>query len=483
MKMKLQVVIESECGKPEDVQEIAVLERGVLRPDSLGLTLAEAKHLLHGVQQSMITQQVTHHVATQGPCSACGNQRGRKGQHVIQFRTLFGTVKLESPRYYVCRCQNPPSRLSVSPLAELLRERTAPELAYLQAKFVALVSYGVTAEFLAEVFPIGRAISTGSLHRNLEHIAGRLEGELGEKQEFFIDGCQQDCARLPRPQPPLTVGLDGAYVHAHEQRSRTEGWFEIIAGKSVPAEGPSRRVAFVTTYDTKPRRRLYEVLKSQGLQVNQPVIFLSDGGDTVREVPRYLSPESEHWLDWFHITMRLTVMGQMLKGVAAEIQTTPCHEEDAPSGEDVQDLQRNLERLKWYLWHGNVYQALHVLEEMDDVVATTAEHVKSAKKLLKAVAEFEQYIETNRHFIPNFGDRYRHGETISTAFVESTINQVVSKRMVKRQQMRWSQRGAHLLLQVRTRTLDGVLRDDFVRWYPGMAMMDGMRVDPRQKAA
>jgi hypothetical protein len=32
-------------------------------------------------------------------------------------------------------------------------------------------------------------------------------------------------------------------------------------------------------------------------------------------------------------------------------------------------------------------------------------------------------------FIPNYGERYRHGERISTGFVESTVNQVVSKRM------------------------------------------------------
>jgi len=37
--------------------------------------------------------------------------------------------------------------------------------------------------------------------------------------------------------------------------------------------------------------------------------------------------------------------------------------------------------------------------------------------------------------MPNFGERYRNGETISTAFVESTVNQVISKRMVKKQQM------------------------------------------------
>jgi len=49
------------------------------------------------------------------------------------------------------------------------------------------------------------------------------------------------------------------------------------------------------------------------------------------------------------------------------------------------------------------------------------------------------------------------------------VNQVISKRMVKKQQMRWTKRGAHLLLQVRTRVLDEDLRVTFCNWYPGMA--------------
>src|SRR6266851_1116118 len=44
--------------------------------------------------------------------------------------------------------------------------------------------------------------------------------------------------------------------------------------------------------------------------------------------------------------------------------------------------------------------------------------------------------------MPNYGERYRAGEAISGAFVESAVNQVVSKRMVKQQQMRWTSRGA-----------------------------------------
>jgi len=52
---------------------------------------------------------------------------------------------------------------------------------------------------------------------------------------------------------------------------------------------------------------------------------------------------------------------------------------------------------------------------------------------------------------------------------ESTVNAVVSKRFAKRQQMQWTRRGAHLLLQTRTRALDGTLRPLFERWHPGLA--------------
>lgn len=45
---------------------------------------------------------------------------------------------------------------------------------------------------------------------------------------------------------------------------------------------------------------------------------------------------------------------------------------------------------------------------------------------------------------------------------------MISKRFVKKQQVRWTRRGAHLLLQVRTRVLDDTLTTTFQRWYPGM---------------
>jgi len=80
--------------------------------------------------------------------------------------------------------------------------------------------------------------------------------------------------------------------------------------------------------------------------------------------------------------------------------------------------------------------------------------------------EFMNYATANLDAIPNYGDHRRHGEPIASGFVESAVNQVVSKRLVKKQQMRWTPNGAHRLLQVRARVLNQQLRGDFERWHP-----------------
>jgi hypothetical protein len=64
---------------------------------------------------------------------------------------------------------------------------------------------------------------------------------------------------------------------------------------------------------------------------------------------------------------------------------------------------------------------------------------------------------------------FRSGECLSSATAENTVNAVVSKRFAKRQQMQWTRHGAYLLLQTRTRALNGTLRPLFERWYPGLA--------------
>ena len=53
----------------------------------------------------------------------------------------------------------------------------------------------------------------------------------------------------------------------------------------------------------------------------------------------------------------------------------------------------------------------------------------------KAVQTFAGYIERCAALIPNYGERWRNGERITTAFVESSVNVVAGKRFCKKQQM------------------------------------------------
>jgi hypothetical protein len=87
--------------------------------------------------------------------------------------------------------------------------------------------------------------------------------------------------------------------------------------------------------------------------------------------------------------------------------------------------------------------------------------------LLLHAGSSRRFLKTNTTFICNYGERHRCGEAISSSIAESAVNQIISTRMVKKQQMRWTPQGAHLLLQLRTHVLNDDLTDDFNRWYPG----------------
>jgi hypothetical protein len=460
MRVKLQLVMCSDDGHEDTITDLVTLQKDSQRIEHLGLTLREAKQLLTTIQHRMLQQQVEAFLASHVTCADCDAVLKVKGFHTRSFRTLFGTFKLASPRLFHCRCLRRKTT-TFRPLTALLPESVAPELLFIETKWASLVSYGLTVDALTDFLPLDITLDVKTVRHDTLKVAERCEAELGEEQWSFIEGCPRDWGNLPIPDGPITVGIDGGYVRDWEAKKHN---FEVIVGKSILAfrrdeedDTPSsKRFGFVQTLDPKPKRRLYEVLKAQGFQLNQQITFLSDGGETVRDLQLYMSPEAEHILDWHHVTMRLTVLDQYAKGLVHH---------DRELGEEI---RHTLERLKWALWHGNLYKALSKIEDIDSLIYNFEETYPKFKQLHKAVEEFRTYIVNNGHLIPNYGERYRHGEAIATGFVESTVNQVVSKRFCKKQQMQWSKQGAHLLLQTRVKTLNGELGTVFKRWYPDM---------------
>ena len=68
------------------------------------------------------------------------------------------------------------------------------------------------------------------------------------------------------------------------------------------------------------------------------------------------------------------------------------------------------------------------------------------------------YLNSNRQYLVNYGWRYQRGMPISSSIAESAVNEVVSLRCAKKRQMRWTNQGAHLLVQVRVAVLNGELK-------------------------
>jgi hypothetical protein len=295
MRVKLQLVICTEDGQDETTTDIITLQKDTQRIEHLGLTLREAKQLLNTIQKRLLQYQVDTFLDGCSTCPDCGTLLKAKGYHTRTFRTLFGTCKLASPRLFHCRCRRRKTT-SFRPLTGLLSESVAPELLFMETKWASLVSYGLTVGALTDFLPLDVTLDVKTVRHDTLKVAERCEAELGEERWSFIEGCPRDWGTLPIPDGPITVGIDGGYVRDWDEKKRN---FEVIVGKSTLAfrrdedEGTpsSKRFGFVQTVDTKSKRRLYEVLKSQGFQLNQQITFLSDGGDTVRDLQLYMSPD------------------------------------------------------------------------------------------------------------------------------------------------------------------------------------------------
>jgi hypothetical protein len=189
MKITVQITVQSDEGQAEVVQEVTHLKRGSLRPETLGLSLAEARSILAGLEQSVVERQAAEFVAQERRCPHCDRKRACKDCQSIVFRTPFGKLTLDSPRLYRCRCESQP-RKSFSPLAALLPERTSPERVYLETKFAALVSYGLSIQLLQEVLPIGQDLSTTAIRQHVRQTAQRWDQERAEGGEAFPVDCR-----------------------------------------------------------------------------------------------------------------------------------------------------------------------------------------------------------------------------------------------------------------------------------------------------
>jgi hypothetical protein len=152
--------------------EILHFDKGDDRLEAIGLSFNEAKAVLVGIQGSVVTAQAAGFLARHLNCDLCGSRLLSKGPGRTRFRTAFGTIALSSPRFHCCACR-PGEARTFSPLNLLLTECVAPELLYLETRWASLMSYGMTADLLKDVLPIGSTADASTIRRHLHKVAAR----------------------------------------------------------------------------------------------------------------------------------------------------------------------------------------------------------------------------------------------------------------------------------------------------------------------
>jgi hypothetical protein len=124
-RMKWRVVVEL-TGMDGTVQLHEVGSGGnaaaVGSVGTLGLTLANAKRTLAGLQRHLVQAQADEHCRGRRRCQRCGAQRPLKDMRRRRLTSLFGVVEVRAPRFSPCRC-GVASRRTIAPAAEIMPDR------------------------------------------------------------------------------------------------------------------------------------------------------------------------------------------------------------------------------------------------------------------------------------------------------------------------------------------------------------------------
>src|SRR5271163_3667835 len=399
----------------------------------LRLRLSEAKQLTSALQAEIVPAQVTIAGEHRCACAACGRRLASKGYYTATFRSLFGDVPMRIRRLLACPCQNGGLAKSFAAF-DLEAATVAPELAYVTARYTALAPFGKVADLLSELLPVSGAPNAGTVRNRTMRVG-----------EAIVQPNVTTMATplTARPAGPVVVGLDGGYVRSRHRQD--ERHFEVIAGKVIDAQGNQSRFAFARNSPTIASGAFKQALAMAGVTADTPATVLCDGHAGLWRMLREALPNATVVLDWWHAAVRFEHALQAARGLGAV---------DAHLAAEA---VRGLERAKWRLWHGRwpgCRRKLAALcrwarlakgsvrrsrmERQDEGRRTSLRGLAGIGRLEHHVGELLAYLKRNQGALVHYPARRRNGEPISTAFVESSLIEIIAKRMNKKQQMRWN---------------------------------------------
>jgi hypothetical protein len=419
--------------------------------ETLGLTMAEGKMTLAGLQRHLVQAQAEEHCRSRRRSDYCGGQRPLKDFRRRRLISLYGVVEVRAPRFDPCRC-GVAWRRTITPVAEIMPDRCTPEYERTLARMGSELPYRRARSLLEAFFPLSHAPEVETIRQRTLHVGARLEREAVRQPTFAP----------PAEARSIALAIDGGHVKA--VRSYQGRSFEAFVAQVSNDDSKQLVFSSMPAEADRQAQQLRGVLHDLGATSRTPVTILSDGADGPRSLGEEASiGPTHHVLDWFHLSMRIQHVAQTVKGWP---DATAADRREGTRLADIVD-----QHIRWRLWHGQVRRALDLiggsLEPLDAMAKGESSAAAQAAKVAGVLRSLETYVSGQSALIINYEKARRNDEPISTATTESTVQWLLHRRMGANQQMRWSSRGAHLMLKVRTSVINGTFNKDHVaaeRW-------------------
>jgi hypothetical protein len=409
-------------ARPGDLTDLA----------SLGLTLADGKRLLAGVQQELVAAQARAHAVRRPECRSCDAACRVKDYRQRAIATLFGRVTVRLPRFRCAGCGTIAAGTGWPPHA-----RSTPELDRLRAQLSALLTYRTAAEVLAQMFPVDAGTAHETLRRRTFEVAEELP--------------MPATVEAATPAEMITVTLDSTFIRSCEAGERH---LEVRIGNVETATGGRQVFGAVAKTGTDLAALIRGSLDAVGRTKDTVLTAFTDGCPGLRRILLDAGIEGLPILDWFHLAMRLQHLTRIAGGLPAD---------DPERAAARAAIAEEIERLRWRLWNGKAADAGLSIDRIRAVThhfrgePDGRRSVAPSRKLWTALRALNDYLAGQRDWLVNYGERHRAGRRVGTALTEGTADFLVNRRMAKSQQMRWSRRGADRLLQVRCAVYNGTL--------------------------
>jgi hypothetical protein len=253
----------------------------------------------------------------------------------------------------------------------------------------------------------------------------------------------------------IVVTLDSTFIRSCEQDQRH---LEVRVG-NVETESVGRQVfGSVVRAGTDFKVLIHRNLDAVGRTGETELTAFTDDCSGLRNILADAGVTTAPFLDWFHIGMRLQHLRRIAGGLSC----------DNPSREAAKAvIIEEVERPHWRLWNGKATNARVSIDRIHAVMhhfkgeAGARKSIPPSRRLWTALHALDGYLTGQSDWLVNYAERHRAGLRVGTTITEGTANFLVNRRMNKSQQMRWSRRGADLLLWVRCAIYNGTLGSNF----------------------